>query len=121
MISTPESSSSPSHGRARPCFVSFWTHVWSPDELRIGDLAAALFYSIEGLAELPGRESSQSPDLATSREALDRTRQILQELIGSYCERTGKKIWCEKSPANLLHLASGSISLRSVACSPCCP
>ena len=78
--------------------------VWSPDELRIGDLAAALFYSIEGLAELPGRESSQAPDLATSQEALERTRQVLQELIGSYRERKGKRVWCEKSPANLLHL-----------------
>jgi hypothetical protein len=78
--------------------------IWSPDEIRLGELAAALFHCAEGLAELPGREWAHSPNLEASPEALQRTRRVIHELIDDYLQRKGKTVWCEKSPQNLHYL-----------------
>lgn len=67
--------------------------IYSPSELELGQLASNLCFSI-GLLEGANDEPLHN------REAMERTRTMLSDLLGFYTRRKGKRIWCEKSPAN---------------------
>jgi protein-tyrosine sulfotransferase len=69
--------------------------IYCPAELEMGRLAASLYFSIatlEGRLDFPLQENTR---------VLARVRQTLLEMMESYTVARGKKVWCEKSPANV--------------------
>lgn len=83
--------------------------VFCPPELDLGATATGLFRFLAGLdGEGLGAALGASIDpriLARQPEALGRVREILGGLLTESAQRNGKRLWCEKSPSNLQHLA----------------
>ncbi|HEX5720776.1 MAG TPA: sulfotransferase [Thermoanaerobaculia bacterium] len=83
--------------------------VFCPPELDLGATATGLFRFLAGLeGEGLGAALGASIDprtLVRQPEILGSVREILGGLLAEHARRNGKRVWCEKSPSNLQHLA----------------
>lgn len=80
--------------------------VCCPGELDLGKAAGSLFNVIlSTLAQLEDRENRETE---RPRKALGEVRRTLSEIMTRYTEAKGKRLWCDKSPANIpmLHFLS---------------
>lgn len=77
--------------------------IYSPPELFLGSLVTDLMQFLAGLdGKAYEADRLDAPELAT---ALDGARELVAERLSAAALRKGKRIWCEKTPDNLRHLA----------------
>jgi len=75
--------------------------VVSPGELLLGRLCFDLYFTLlRTVVATLGIEDR----IAANREALRRTRVIVDGIMTDYARARGKKVWCDKTPENLQHL-----------------
>ena len=74
--------------------------VCSPGELGLGTLCDKLYHAVYYTL---GQTAARSP---ADREefTLAEVRRVVSELMQTYARAKGKRIWCEKTPGNVLHL-----------------
>jgi protein-tyrosine sulfotransferase len=72
--------------------------IYSPAELKLGELASTLYFCI---ASLEGRIGYALPENAG---IVTRVGEILRNLLDAKTGEKGKRIWCEKTPDNLSYL-----------------
>lgn len=72
--------------------------VWSPPELRLGELCARLYHSTYW--SWPAQDGHKARDARGIEEA----RGYVGGLMEAMTARYGKKIWCEKCPLSVIHL-----------------
>jgi hypothetical protein len=72
-----------------------------PGELFLGRLIKDLNVTVSRTTGLTPGQKPQELGPATQREV----RRILDEMLTSFAQSRGKKIWCDKTPANLKNLA----------------
>lgn len=72
-----------------------------PGEIALGQLVQALRPT---LFRTVAQTAAVSEEERTER-ARGETRRIIGEILGSYAAARGKRIWCDKSPGNVLNLA----------------
>ncbi|MDP9122408.1 MAG: sulfotransferase, partial [Acidobacteriota bacterium] len=80
-----------------------------PPELYLGLAATSLFRAVAGLegsgVSIPLGGTVSAAVAAANPHVVARVRGILEELIAPHLAGQGKRVWCEKSPSNLQHLA----------------
>ncbi len=74
--------------------------IGSPGEVVLGELSASL---ARVLAHIRSESDLAAP--ATDGQIRDDIRRIVDGVMDNYLVRAGKKIWCDKSPANVRFLA----------------
>jgi len=75
--------------------------VFCPDELNLGRLLHALYYTQEGLAESPGSGALTMAEIDPAGSAATATRQMVGDMLSAAAAARGKSLWCDKSPSNL--------------------
>lgn len=73
--------------------------VCCPVELNLGALCAHLRVAVSGT--LGGALDAAADKRETERAVLAEVRRIVSELMGSYAAARHRRLWCEKSPANV--------------------
>lgn len=68
--------------------------IWCPDEIHVGRLCDALVLTLGG-----------ANDAVTGADTVADTRRIVDEMLEGAAARHDKRLWCDKSPSNLEHLA----------------
>ncbi|HVR11477.1 MAG TPA: sulfotransferase [Thermoanaerobaculia bacterium] len=76
--------------------------VYCPAELNLGQLAVALYRTVAGL-EGQGAHTISIAHMQANPQIGKRVAAMLDDLVGGYARRKGKRIWCEKTPDNLEH------------------
>src|SRR5690606_6370060 len=76
--------------------------VSSPGALFLGQLCSWLVTSLPRLWP----SGNIGADSQVQSEVLLEARRIVDQIMAGYLSRTGKRLWCEKTPANLGHLSS---------------
>lgn len=74
--------------------------IASPAELNLGEVCQNLYYLLKGTLG----EVSKVNDLEKKNLLISEVRQIVSGIMTNYISAKNKKIWCEKSPRNLLFL-----------------
>jgi protein-tyrosine sulfotransferase len=77
------------------------SQIASPGEIGVGELCN----SIERVMRWTSGEASLSQsEWEPTPDSIARTREIVDHIMSSYAAREGKRIWCDKTIDNLLHL-----------------
>jgi protein-tyrosine sulfotransferase len=75
-------------------------HVCCPGELSLGELCERLYWAVH---DTTGQVAHGRDERARSQFALAEVRRVVSGLMDSYAATKGKRVWCEKTPLNLLH------------------
>jgi amino acid adenylation domain-containing protein/thioester reductase-like protein len=78
--------------------------IYCPDELNLGRLVHALASTQEGLTDCPDPSAPTMADINPAGAAAIATRRILADMLAGAAAARGKTRWCDKSPANLVHI-----------------
>jgi surfactin family lipopeptide synthetase C len=78
--------------------------IYCPDELNLGRLVHALASTEEGLTDSPAPSAPTMADLNPASAAAIATRRIVADMLAGAAAAKGKTRWCDKSPANLVHI-----------------
>jgi protein-tyrosine sulfotransferase len=73
--------------------------IYCPGELRMGELAAVLYWCIASLEGRFGRPRAENAAI------LAQAREVIAGLLESKTREKGKRMWCEKTPDNLTYLS----------------
>jgi hypothetical protein len=74
--------------------------ICCPGELNLGSLCDHLYWAIH---DTIGQAVKASNEAERERVALNEVRRIVSEFMSSYAITKGKRIWCEKTPMNLVY------------------
>jgi protein-tyrosine sulfotransferase len=75
--------------------------ISSPGELNLSHLCFRLSHTIDSTI---GQSSGAINKAVRDQIVRAKVRQIISDIMESYIIARGKKMWCEKSPSNLIHL-----------------
>jgi len=75
--------------------------IYCPDELNLGRLLHALHLTEEGLAEAGGAGAQATDEIDSAGPAAAAARRAVAERMATAARAKGKRLWCDKSPANL--------------------
>ncbi len=79
--------------------------IFCPDEIHLGRLLKALYDTNEGLAEAGGAAAINANLIDPASPWAAATGRTVAEMLDAATRAKGKSLWCDKSPANLEHLA----------------
>jgi hypothetical protein len=76
--------------------------IYSPPQLFLGALANDWLAFLTGLSGIVYEKGEVGSPLL--QPAVAETRQLIAERMSCHTARAGKRVWCEKTPDNLIHL-----------------
>lgn len=95
------------------CILDAHPDIYSPGEIGLGALCESLYFTVLYTKGQGGNIGSES---ARERIVLDEIGAVVGRLMDGYAQAHGKRIWCDKSPANVLHMERLSRVFPSARC-----